>query len=79
MVFWEGLLGGASYVNTFYSMSTNVPPEFQVFAFSIATLADTVGIALSGFASIPVHEAICSLPLPDKIKDVMNGTSLFSH
>ncbi|XP_049806347.1 battenin isoform X1 [Schistocerca nitens] len=62
-VLWEGLLGGAAYVNTFHRISTEVPPEKEKFSLSITSLADSLGIGLAGAISLPVHNAICLLPL----------------
>lgn len=62
VVFWEGLLGGGAYVNTFYRMSKEVPRSRQEFAIGVTVQADSLGIMLSGFAALPVHNAICRLP-----------------
>lgn len=64
VVFWEGLLGGGAYVNTFYRMSKEVPPARRKFALSIVVIGDAIGIALAGALSIPAHNALCLLPLP---------------
>lgn len=64
IVLWEGLLGGAAYVNTFYKMSQRIHPlSRQQFAMSIVVFSDSFGIALAGFLAIPVHNAICTLPV----------------
>ncbi|KAL0275156.1 UNVERIFIED_CONTAM: hypothetical protein PYX00_003106 [Menopon gallinae] len=62
LIFWEGLLGGAAYVNTFYNMSQMVRKEYRLFALSIASVADTFGIVFAGLSSFPVHDFICNLP-----------------
>ncbi|KAK6626469.1 hypothetical protein RUM44_008942 [Polyplax serrata] len=62
LTFWEGLLGGAAYVNTFYNMSYKIDKEQRLFALSIGSIADTVGIVLSGVTTFPLHEFICGLP-----------------
>ncbi|XP_063220332.1 battenin isoform X2 [Bacillus rossius redtenbacheri] len=64
IVLWEGLLGGAAYVNTFYRISVEVPKEKREFSIGITTLSDAVGICLAGFISIPVHNILCNLPKP---------------
>lgn len=66
LVFWEGLLGGGAYVNTFYRMSKEVPANRRTFALGIVPIADSIGIALAGVLSIPTHNAICRLPLPQQ-------------
>ncbi|XP_076047498.1 CLN3 lysosomal/endosomal transmembrane protein, battenin isoform X2 [Oratosquilla oratoria] len=63
LIIWEGLLGGAAYVNTFYRIAMEVPQSHKHFAMSITTLADTTGIAIAGVIAIPVHNLICDLPL----------------
>lgn len=67
IVFWEGLLGGGAYVNTFYRMSKEISPTRRIFAMGIVAQADSYGIALAGFLAIPVHNAICSLPAPTRL------------
>ena len=64
VVFWEGLLGGGAYVNTFYRMSKEIKDtKRKQFALSVVTMSDSVGIALAGALAIPSHNAICSLPI----------------
>lgn len=62
IVLWEGLLGGGAYVNTFYRMSKEVPRSRQEFAIGTVVQADSLGIMISGFMALPVHNAICRLP-----------------
>ncbi|XP_015608291.1 battenin isoform X3 [Cephus cinctus] len=67
IVLWEGLLGGGAYVNTFYKMSKEVPQEEREFSLGMTTMADSLGIALAGWLSMPVHNAICKLPQPVRL------------
>ncbi|KYN34697.1 Battenin [Trachymyrmex septentrionalis] len=67
LVLWEGLLGGGAYVNTFYRMSTEIPKVDREASLGIATMADSIGIALAGWLSMPVHNAICKLPQPTRL------------
>jgi battenin len=60
IIFWEGLLGGGCYVNAFYLVSVEVPAHLREFSIAITSVADSFGIALSGFTSIPTHNAICN-------------------
>ncbi|XP_060636534.2 battenin [Anolis sagrei] len=62
MIIYEGLLGGASYVNTFHCVSAESQPEHREFAMGVACVADTFGISLSGAIAIPVHDYFCRLP-----------------
>lgn len=63
IIFWEGLLGGAAYVNTFYRMSIELADDIKEYCMGVATVADSLGIALSGIISIPTHNHICNLKL----------------
>ncbi|XP_036147160.1 battenin isoform X2 [Monomorium pharaonis] len=67
LVLWEGLLGGGAYVNTFYRMSTEIPRADRESSLGIATMADSIGIALAGWLSMPVHNAICKMPQPKRL------------
>ncbi|MFH4980461.1 hypothetical protein AB6A40_007170 [Gnathostoma spinigerum] len=59
LILFEGLFGGASYVNTFRHIHDASPPDIREYAMSISSLGDTIGICIAGFASIPLHNAIC--------------------
>uniref|UniRef100_A0A0B6ZW08 Battenin n=2 Tax=Arion vulgaris TaxID=1028688 RepID=A0A0B6ZW08_9EUPU len=63
IVLWEGLIGGAAYVNTFYKMTNELPEDQKEYCIGVATLGDAVGIAIAGAAAIPSHQAICNLHL----------------
>lgn len=54
-IFFEGLLGGGAYVNTFYRMGKEVPATRREFAMSVVTLSDSVGITAAGFLAMPTH------------------------
>ncbi|KAJ7383425.1 G1/S-specific cyclin cln3 [Desmophyllum pertusum] len=60
IVLYEGLLGGACYVNAFYRISQEVPPEHREFSMGVASMADSCGIALAGAVALPTHNALCS-------------------
>nr|XP_034992100.1 battenin isoform X1 [Zootoca vivipara]XP_034992101.1 battenin isoform X1 [Zootoca vivipara] len=62
LVLYEGLLGGAGYVNTFHCISEKSKPEHREFAMGVACIADTLGISLSGAVAIPIHNYFCRLP-----------------
>lgn len=68
-VFWEGLLGGGAYVNTFYRMSHEVPVIKRKFALAIVIQSDSLGITTAALLSMPVHNAICDLPGYDRIAE----------
>jgi len=60
IVLYEGLLGGACYVNAFYRISQEVPQEHREFSMGVASMADSCGIALAGATALPTHNAFCS-------------------
>ncbi|XP_015674201.1 battenin-like [Protobothrops mucrosquamatus] len=62
LILYEGLLGGAGYVNTFHCVSEESKPEHREFAMGVACIADTLGISLSGAIVISVHNYFCHLP-----------------
>ncbi|XP_035230530.1 battenin-like [Stegodyphus dumicola] len=59
LIFYEGLLGGCAYVNTFYRISSEVAEEDKEFSMGVASLGDSIGIALAGIVSMPVHDRLC--------------------
>lgn len=61
IVVYEGLLGGAAYVNIFYLISTETGDREREYAMAAASVGDSVGIALSGALAFPVHKYFCSL------------------
>ncbi|XP_071764931.1 battenin [Centroberyx gerrardi] len=61
IVLYEGLLGGAAYVNTFYFISKETGDRQREFAMAAASVGDSLGIALSGLTAFPVHRYFCSL------------------
>ncbi|XP_010766525.1 battenin-like [Notothenia coriiceps] len=61
IILYEGLLGGAAYVNTFYFISKESEDTHREFAMAAASVGDSLGIALAGLAAFPVHRYFCSL------------------
>ncbi|XP_041718641.1 battenin isoform X2 [Coregonus clupeaformis] len=61
IVIYEGLLGGAAYVNTFYFISKETGDRQREFAMATASVGDSLGIAISGLIAFPVHRYFCSL------------------
>ncbi|XP_072273373.1 battenin [Pyxicephalus adspersus] len=61
IIVFEGLLGGAAYVNTFNNIAVESKPEDKEFAMAAACVSDTLGISLSGAVAIPVHNYFCGL------------------
>lgn len=59
VVFWEGLLGGLVYVNTFAEISDTVPKEDREFSLSATTVSDSGGICIAGFISMAFEVWLC--------------------
>ncbi|XP_069860325.1 battenin-like isoform X1 [Dipodomys merriami] len=62
IVVYEGLLGGAAYVNTFHNIAVETSDKHREFAMAAACISDTLGISLSGALAMPVHNFLCRLP-----------------
>ncbi|KAJ1355411.1 hypothetical protein KIN20_012805 [Parelaphostrongylus tenuis] len=62
IVLYEGLIGGASYVNTFHHIHRKVDSSIREFALSTVIIGDTIGILIAGISAIPMHNAICEMP-----------------
>uniref|UniRef100_A0A336KKH1 CSON005562 protein n=1 Tax=Culicoides sonorensis TaxID=179676 RepID=A0A336KKH1_CULSO len=67
VIFLEGLFGGGAYAKTFYRISEEVPEHQRQFSMAIITVSDTPGVALAGIVALPVHDAICNLPIPSRL------------
>ncbi|XP_039740545.1 battenin isoform X2 [Pteropus medius] len=61
IILFEGLLGGAAYVNTFYNIAQETTDEHREFAMAAACISDTLGISLSGILALPLHNFLCHL------------------
>ncbi|NP_001086663.1 ceroid-lipofuscinosis, neuronal 3 L homeolog [Xenopus laevis] len=61
IILFEGLLGGAAYVNTFNNISLESKAEHKEFSLTAACVSDTLGISISGAIAIPVHNYFCGL------------------
>uniref|UniRef100_A0A0N8ESW8 Battenin n=1 Tax=Heterocephalus glaber TaxID=10181 RepID=A0A0N8ESW8_HETGA len=62
IVLYEGLLGGAAYVNTFHNIALEASDEHREFAMAATCISDTLGISLSGVVALPLHDFLCHLP-----------------
>ncbi|XP_005405230.1 PREDICTED: battenin [Chinchilla lanigera] len=62
VVVYEGLLGGAAYVNTFHNIAVETSDEHREFAMAATCISDTLGISLSGVVALPLHDFLCRLP-----------------
>lgn len=60
VIFWEGLLGGSVYVNTFANISEEVIVEEREFALGAVTVADSGGICIAGFLGLWLEGTLCA-------------------
>ena len=60
IIFWEGLLGGSVYVNTFAKISEEVRIDEREFALGAVTVADSGGICIAGFVGLWLEGALCA-------------------
>uniref|UniRef100_F6YSZ6 CLN3 lysosomal/endosomal transmembrane protein, battenin n=2 Tax=Macaca TaxID=9539 RepID=F6YSZ6_MACMU len=61
IILYEGLLGGAAYVNTFHNIALETSDEHREFAMATTCISDTLGISLSGLLALPLHDFLCQL------------------
>lgn len=59
IIFWEGLLGGLVYVNTFAEISDQVPLEDREFSLGATTVSDSGGICIAGFLGMAFETWLC--------------------
>ncbi|KAF8471204.1 protein btn1 [Kalaharituber pfeilii] len=59
VIFWEGLLGGAVYVNTFAKISEEVEGDEREFSLGAVTVSDSGGICVAGFVGLWLEGALC--------------------
>ncbi|KAI0381689.1 Batten's disease protein Cln3 [Hypomontagnella monticulosa] len=60
IIFWEGLLGGAVYVNTFAEIMETVPPAEREFSLGATSVSDSGGICIAGFISMAMEVRLCN-------------------
>ncbi|KAI1104815.1 Batten's disease protein Cln3 [Jackrogersella minutella] len=59
IIFWEGLLGGAVYVNTFAEIMENVPTSEREFSLGATSVSDSGGICIAGFVGMAIELRLC--------------------
>ncbi|KAG6275398.1 battenin CLN3 protein [Claviceps purpurea] len=59
VIFWEGLLGGAVYVNCFAEIMEKVPEDEREFSLSATTVSDSAGICIAALVSILLEPGLC--------------------
>ncbi|CAI5757918.1 unnamed protein product [Candida verbasci] len=60
VIFYEGLLGGLSYVNTFLSVSEDIPKSRREFSMGSVSLSDSLGIVLAGLINWWLEPKLCN-------------------
>ncbi|KAI0161588.1 protein btn-1 [Xylariaceae sp. FL1272] len=60
IIFWEGLLGGAVYVNTFAEIMENVPMAEREFSLGATSVSDSAGICIAGFVGMAMEVWLCN-------------------
>lgn len=61
LVMFEGLLGGAAYVNTFDKLFREVEPRYKELSLSVTVISDSIGITLAAITALPVHDLLCKI------------------
>lgn len=59
IIFWEGLLGGAVYVNTFAEIMEKVPREEREFSLGATSVSDSGGICLASLIGMAIEGRLC--------------------
>lgn len=59
VVFWEGLLGGAVYVNCFAKILDEVQEEDREFSLGATSVSDSGGICVAGFVGLVLEPWLC--------------------
>lgn len=65
VVFWEGLLGGAVYVNTFAEIMEKIPENEREFSLGATSVSDSGGICVAGFIGMVLEGALCRYQVRD--------------
>ncbi|KAK6198799.1 vacuolar CLN3 [Scheffersomyces amazonensis] len=61
LTFYEGLLGGLSYANTFMSVSENVPKSKREFSMGCVSISDGAGVVFAGLINLWLETTLCSI------------------
>ena len=59
VVLWEGLLGGAVYVNTFAEIMDKVPEGEREFSLGATSVSDSAGICIASLLGMVVEPWLC--------------------
>lgn len=61
VIFYEGLLGGASYINTFVSVSEDVPKNRREFSMGAVSISDSFGVMVAGCINWFLEVRLCDM------------------
>lgn len=59
VVLWEGLLGGAVYVNTFAEIMERVPEGEREFSLGATSVSDSGGICVASLLGMIIEPRLC--------------------
>ncbi|CDO95275.1 unnamed protein product [Kluyveromyces dobzhanskii CBS 2104] len=59
LIFYEGLIGGSSYVNCFMNILKNVDPNEREFVLGSVSISDSLGTLIAAFLGIMLEPALC--------------------
>ncbi|KAJ1961553.1 battenin CLN3 protein [Dispira parvispora] len=65
IIFFEGLLGGATYVNTFFNIRNDVPLAYREFSLGVVGVGDSIGITLAGLTALWLEPSLCHWQLQE--------------
>lgn len=60
LVFYEGLLGGAAYVNTFMLIIDTIPEIDREFSLGATSMSDSGGIVVSALIGLWLEPSLCN-------------------
>jgi len=60
IVLWEGLLGGAVYVNTFAAVAEGRAGEGREWCLGAVSVSDSAGICVAGVVGLGLEGAVCA-------------------
>lgn len=60
LVFYEGLLGGGAYVNTFMKVAESSTLQDREFSMGAVGISDSAGIVCAGLISLWLEPSLCS-------------------
>jgi battenin len=59
LILWEGLLGGAVYVNTFAEIMSAVPDADREFSLGATSVSDSGGICVASLIGMAIERRLC--------------------